>query len=156
MTGDASVLRLSAQLIELMGLLHSRIAGDAMQIMSESNMTMPQMVSLHLLRDGGSRNVGAIGQMLNLSPSATSHLVDRLVERGFVTRDEDATDRRQKNVAITPAGLDIVERLSAARSQQISLGVADIEPELRDRLSPLIELVTTQLRRGGPPGCQGS
>ncbi|MSQ03327.1 MAG: MarR family transcriptional regulator [Myxococcales bacterium] len=77
--------------------------------------------------------------MLNLSASATSHLVDRLVERGFVTRDEDTTDRRQKNVAITAAGLDIVQRSSAARRQQIGAGVADIEPE-----------------RGGPPGCQGS
>lgn len=153
MRDEASIRRLTAQLIELMGLLHSHMTGDAMQVMAEANITLPQMVCLHILRDLGPRNVGTLGQMLHLSPSATSHLVDRLVDRGFVTRVEDPADRRQKSIAATPTGVELTERLAAARAEQIAGAVAQIEPELRDRLSPIVDLVTTQLRRGGPPGC---
>ncbi len=156
MGDEVSIDTLTTRLIELMNVLHSRMAGDAMQILAEANITLPQMVCLHLLREVGARNLGAIGQILNLSPSATSHLVDRLVEKGLVTRVEDVVDRRQKNVDITAAGLELTARLAAERTEQIRLTVSQIEPELRDRLSPLIELVTTQLRRGGPPGCPAS
>lgn len=152
----AGVSRLTGQLIELMGLLHSRMAGDAMQLMAELNLTMPQMVCLHILKDGGSRSVGAIGGVLNLSASATSHLIDRLFERGIVTREEDPADRRQKLVSITPLGVEIVDRLSAARSEQIGAAVADIDPELRAQLTDLVSLIIIQLRRGGPVVCPQS
>lgn len=148
--------RLAAQFIEIMGLLHSRMAGDAMQIMAELNLTLPQMVCLHMLKTGGSSSVGGIGGTLNLSPSATSHLVDRLFERHIVTREEDPVDRRQKLIAITPLGIEIVDRLAAARSEQIGAALADIDPELRSQLTDLITLIIVQLRRGGPVRCPQS
>jgi len=150
MAADSSVPRLTVQLIELMEQLHSRMAGDAMQLMAELNITMPQIVCLHILRHGGPRSVGAISTALSLSASATSHLVDRLFERGMVSRVEDPADRRQKLISLTPSGHETVERLAAARTEQIGAAVADIDPELRARLTDLVDLILTQLRRGGP------
>jgi DNA-binding MarR family transcriptional regulator len=156
MPAAPAVPQLTAQLLELMALLHSRMAGDAMQIMAETQITLPQMVALHILHESGAKNVGAIGAMLNLSPSTTSHLVDRLYERGLVAREEDPVDRRQKSITITPAGSQLIERLAAARSQQISAGLSLVEPELQERLSALVDLIISQLRSGGPPSCQPS
>lgn len=150
MPGDAAVSRLTAQLIELMELLHSRMAGDAMQLMAEANITMPQIVALHILRRGGPRSVGTIGAALSLSASATSHLIDRLFERGLVSRVEDPADRRQKLISLTPAGHETVERLANARTEQIGAAVADIDPALRARLTDLVDLIITHFRRGGP------
>lgn len=153
---EPAVQNLTAQLIALMALLHSRMAGDAMQIMAETQITLPQMVTLHILHESGARSVGTIGTMLNLSPSTTSHLIDRLFERGLVTREEDAADRRQKSIAITSTGSQLIERLAAARSAQISAGLALVEPELQQRLSTLVDLIISQLRSGGPNPCQPS
>ena len=153
MDRNASIPVLTTRLVELMAHLHSRFAGDALQLMVETNITLPQMVCLHTLKFQGSQNVGAIGQTLSLSASATSHLVDRLFERGFVTREEDPSDRRQKVVAITSSGLELATRLDDARFEQISRAVADIDPDLRDRLVAVIEQVTQQLRPGGPGKC---
>jgi DNA-binding MarR family transcriptional regulator len=114
------------------------------------------MVTLHILHESGARSVGTIGTMLNLSPSTTSHLIDRLFERGLVTREEDAVDRRQKSIAITSTGSQLIERLAAARSAQISAGLALVEPELQQRLSTLVDLIISQLRSGGPNPCQPS
>jgi DNA-binding MarR family transcriptional regulator len=42
-------------------------------------------------------------------------MVDDLVRRGFVLRNEDAEDRRMKRVRLTDAGGAVIRRLNAAR-----------------------------------------
>jgi len=69
-------------------------AGDMLSIMAESGLTMPQIVTLHVLRRAGSYTVSAIAERLRLSKAATSHLIEQLVVKGFVTRIEDSVDRR--------------------------------------------------------------
>src|SRR5882757_5743547 len=84
----------------LMGLVHRRSAGSTLALMNEAGLTMAQMVALYVLDHLGAQSVGAVASFLNLSPAATSHLVDRLVTSGFVGRTEDPVDRRQKRVVI--------------------------------------------------------
>ncbi len=156
MPADAANAALAERLILLMGLLHSRFAGESLALMAESQITLPQLVTMHGLSEGGPRSVGQIGAMLNLSASATSHLVDRLFERGFVTREEDPADRRQKHIAITAEGLSLIRRLTADRTEQVGRAVAEIDPALRERLTDIVDLIIHQLRLGGPPGCPQS
>ena len=89
---------------KLMGLVHRRSAGSTLALMNAAGLTMAQMVALYVLDHLGPQSVTAIAAFLNLSPAATSHLVDRLVTGGFVGRTEDQEDRRQKRIAITPTG----------------------------------------------------
>src|SRR4051812_28548652 len=111
--------RVATLLPELMGLLHCVIAGETLQIMHEAGLTMPQMVAMHVLRARGATAIGDLGSMLNLSTSATSHLVDRLVERAFVDRVEDAEDRRQKRLTLTDGARDLLDRLADARTKEL-------------------------------------
>ncbi len=135
---------------ELMGLVHRRFAGDAMQIMAESGLTMPQIVALHVLRFGPPCHIGALGEHLKLSTSATSHMVERLFEKGLVDRTEDPIDRRQKNVAITAEGIALVVRLHTERTQELSRALSTLDPELREQLVSVFERVIAQLRAGDP------
>ena len=48
--------------------------------------------------------IADIAQATGLTHNAASRLVDRLVQAGYVSRAEDAHDRRQKRVELTPAG----------------------------------------------------
>src|SRR5699024_6360038 len=45
-----------------------------------------------------------------LSQPALSRLVERLVERGLVTRTVDPRDRRAVGIALTPAGVDVQQQ----------------------------------------------
>src|SRR3954465_14947015 len=92
---------LSALVNAMLSHVHRRSAGDSLAIMTEAGLTMPQLVTLHMLAPAGGRSVGAIAASLRLSPPATSHLVDRLVRARLVVRTEDPDDRRQKRLAIT-------------------------------------------------------
>jgi MarR family transcriptional regulator, organic hydroperoxide resistance regulator len=107
---------------------------DALAVMSQSGLTIAQLVALHVLVMHGVHTVGGIASCVKLSAAATSHLVDRLVQRGLVARIEHAVDRRQKQVSISPTGRALMERLERARMAGITGLLAQLSPELRGRL----------------------
>src|SRR5690242_6869135 len=121
---------LSALVNELMSHIHRRFAGDSLAIMADAGLTMPQLVTLHMLAHAGGRSVGTIAGCLRLSPPATSHLVDRLVRAKLIVRTEDPEDRRQKRLAITDAGRSLVEKLNSERSREVSVVLARLTPAL--------------------------
>jgi DNA-binding MarR family transcriptional regulator len=99
-------------------------------------ITMPQLKALSLIaaRERGlsSRELAAV---LGVGASAITPLVDRLVERGLVRREEDARDRRITRLQATEAGAAALDRMLA--------GQGDVIREALGRLSPA-QLVQTQ------------
>ena len=132
---------------ELMCMVIQRSAGEMLRIMAAEGLSMPQMVSLHVLRDCGPLSISAIAEKLSLSLAATSHLVDRMVQQELVIRREDTTDRRQKRVAIAPSGKELLERLVQARLREATQIMAGLPPELHEQLEQVLEQVVGQLRQ---------
>jgi DNA-binding MarR family transcriptional regulator len=58
----------------------------------------------HLSRNNG-RTVGQISNLLGISSTATTKLVDRLERKQLVTRITDKMDRRRVLIHLTPLGL---------------------------------------------------
>jgi DNA-binding MarR family transcriptional regulator len=137
--------RLSALIGELMSQVHRRSAGDTLTILTESGLTMAQLVSLHFLQQTGARSVSAIAATLRLSPAATSHLVDRLVQARLVERKEDPDDRRAKRVGITPAGTALAARVQAERTREFADVLGRLNPALRRRFAAVLTLVNREL-----------
>src|SRR3954467_10492077 len=85
-------------------LLHSWIGlsmkiakgGSAMKEAADAGMTVQQITAIHALMFEGPCSVTQLTERLGLSVSATSHLVQRLVEQGYARRYEDEADRRSK------------------------------------------------------------
>ena len=92
--------------------------GGTLALMNEAGLPMAQMVALYILDYAGAQSVTAIASFLNLSPAATSHLVERLVVGRFVGRTEDQSDRRQKRVAITATGRALAARVHNERARE--------------------------------------
>ena len=68
-----------------------------------------QFAVLRYLSEAGSATVGEVQEHIYLSPSATSTLVARLEEAGYVTRTRSKNDNRVVIVELTPAGRDLAE-----------------------------------------------
>lgn len=73
------------------------------------------------------RTLGALARMLELSPNATTELVDRAVTAGLVTRTGDGADARVKRIAPTAHG-----------TSSYFAAVNDLRPE-RLRLVAILE-----------------
>jgi MarR family 2-MHQ and catechol resistance regulon transcriptional repressor len=63
---------------------------------------------LEVLLHKGPLPVNTIGPMVNLTPGSISIAVERLVEKGRVSRVESAEDRRVRMVALTRAGNNLI------------------------------------------------
>lgn len=146
-TATSSAERTTELLRELFSFILQRSAGEMLRVMSELGLSMPQMVALHMLRNCGPYTISALAEKLSLSLAATSHLVDRMVHQGLVARTEDAADRRQKQVAIAPAGLSLLERLVAARLAETNQVITLLPPDLRAQLEGVLEQVLGQIKR---------
>ena len=144
--------QLSGLVNELLSHVHRRSAGDSLALMTEAGLTMPQLVTLHMLAHAGARSVGTIAGCLRLSPPATSHLVDRLVRAKLVVRTEDPEDRRQKRLAITDGGRSLVQRINTERSREVSVVLSRLTPALRRQFAEVLERVVEELASLPVPG----
>jgi len=134
----------------LMAQVYRRFAGDAMAMMAETGLTMPQMVALQVLRFGGPQSINGLMERLRLSMSATSHLVDRLVEKGYVDRREDPDDRRQKRVEITATGAGIIDHLAQLQTVEFTRVLGTLDPALQAQLVVVFERAIAELAVTAP------
>jgi len=146
---------------ELTSIITQRSSGEMLSIMSESCLSMPQMVSLQILAHSGPRSISALAAHLNLSLAATSHLVDRLVQQNLVARSEDLDDRRHKSVAISAAGNAILDRVYQTKVRDINQAVSVLPTELRAELQHALAQIVDALKEAPAPqtgraahGCQ--
>lgn len=117
----------------VMQLYVRRSIRDMNALLRELQLSMPQMGTLHFLAAEGGQSVSAIADHLDLSLGATSHLVDRLVQRDLLTRIEDPHDRRQKRVAIAPAGAALVQGIQQRAAVAFEELLEPLPSELRER-----------------------
>src|SRR3954471_2904461 len=91
-------------------------------------LSMTQLATLYVLDAGVPVSLGALAERVGRSLSATSRLVDALVRRGLLERQEHPTDRRVRRVAIAKDGEALLRRLERTR--------ADAQLEIMNRLDP--------------------
>lgn len=74
---------------------------------------------LEVLLHKGPMPVNTIGPKVWLTPGSISVAVDRLYERGLVSRVESEEDRRRKIVALTPEGRKLIEGAFATHAKEM-------------------------------------
>lgn len=104
-------------------------------------MTFSQLVAIAVVRDHGARTISQIAELVDLSQNATSRLVDRLVQAGFLLRSEDPNDRRQKRVELTEKGEAFMPEVRAASLEAYDDLLANVPVEVKERLlNALLEI----------------
>ncbi len=113
----AQSLATQAQLLEQISLQISLHTRKQLTLDLEAfNMSLSQYMVLRALRDHPRGcNMSALAYASLQSPPTITGIVDQLVIAGWVARDRDAQDRRSVLVVLTPAGEELLERISAVR-----------------------------------------
>jgi MarR family 2-MHQ and catechol resistance regulon transcriptional repressor len=84
---------------------------------------------LEVLLHKGPLPVNTIGPIVNLTPGSISIAVDRLFEKGLVSRVESTEDRRVRIVALTPRGKDLIVPAFRKHAGQTRRVFSDLSPE---------------------------
>jgi MarR family transcriptional regulator, 2-MHQ and catechol-resistance regulon repressor len=83
---------------------------------------------LEALLHRGPLPVNTIGPKVHLTPGSISVAVDRLLEKGLVSRAESPDDRRVRVVALTKTGKDLIVPIFRKHSAEIARVFADANP----------------------------
>jgi MarR family transcriptional regulator, organic hydroperoxide resistance regulator len=81
------------------------------------NLSASEINVLANLADGRSRSVGERGADTATKPTTLTSVLDRLVRRGYVTRDLDPADRRSFQVSLTSDGRPVADAARAAAAE---------------------------------------
>lgn len=76
-------------------------------------LSVNQMHALMLIQKRGKVSISELAALLGVSAPSASAMVDRLVEKGALTREPNARDRRRMDVRIAPAVQADFERVNA-------------------------------------------
>ena len=77
------------------------------QILEPFELSLPQWVILSCLWREGELTISALSDLIGTGFPATSRIVDRMAERGLVTRRRHDTDRRKTVVTATEKGREL-------------------------------------------------
>jgi MarR family transcriptional regulator, 2-MHQ and catechol-resistance regulon repressor len=87
---------------------------------------------LEALLNKGPLPVNTIGPKVNLTPGSISVAVDRLFDKGLVSRLESPEDRRVRVVSLTPKGKELITPVFRKHAAEIGKVFSDASPkELR-------------------------
>jgi MarR family transcriptional regulator, 2-MHQ and catechol-resistance regulon repressor len=84
---------------------------------------------LEALLHKGPLPVNTIGPKVHLTPGSISVAVDRLFEKGLVSRAEGPDDRRVRIVALTRGGKDLIVPIFRKHAAEIGSVFADAKPK---------------------------
>jgi DNA-binding MarR family transcriptional regulator len=113
---------------------------EVFKIADELDLSLTQLKMLFVL-DGsdGELTPSELAKLVGLSPAATGRAIDALTRQGIVSRREDTADRRVKRLALTDAGLQAVDRITAARHAGLMRLVEPLDPAQRAALSVALQ-----------------
>jgi MarR family transcriptional regulator, organic hydroperoxide resistance regulator len=112
-------------------------------------ITPQQYNVLRILRGAGADGLPTLEiaeRMIEQTPGVT-RLLERIEGKGLVRRERCREDRRQILCWLTPAGLELVERLDAPVDQANTEAVAGLDREDQERLLRLLDTIRSQLHQ---------
>lgn len=110
---------LVAAILGLEPLVHRALGPIRASSWADVDVTMSQLKMMFVLHDSfypGGRDglrVGEVARLLGVTLPTVTAVMDKLVERGYVRRDEDRDDRRQHVCRLTAAGRESLDQLMA-------------------------------------------
>ena len=116
----------------------SHLQGKTLTVLTEESVTLQQVLLLRRVKQVGKSTPSDIAERMHMSLPAVSQMIDRLFLVGLLMRNEAQDDRRKKDVAVTPKGHALLERIRRARSAEYAAGVASLSPKLRSDLAKLL------------------
>jgi DNA-binding MarR family transcriptional regulator len=127
-TGSEKIEGTADQFRRIMRMLRSTSNEDWTSL----SLTRAQLRILAQLHQDGPAAVGQLASILGVTLPSITATVDRLVNAGLVSREDDPTDRRRVINRLTPSGTALIERLQEGKRARLivaleHLGRDDIE-----------------------------
>lgn len=130
---------------EFLRFLIQSAGNDFLRAVEDAELSLTQLKAMHVLGSADEElSLNGLAERLGgLSLPTLSRAVEALVQRGYVSRSEDATDRRIKRLRLTAKGRRTIDRLVEIRAAEFEEVLETLTDEERERLAnalaPILE-----------------
>ena len=107
---------------------------QAMESFRHLDVPLAQLKSLFIIATRGATNLSTLAEDLGVTPGNVTHITDRLVEQGLVSREPDARDRRIVRLGPTDKGRELLAGLMESHMGLMSEMLEDMSAEELDLL----------------------
>ena len=147
-TGD-STTDLNVEILDGMAELLASMLTRAEEVAQRNGVPIFFLKALHRL--DCPMAMKDLGMRMRCDPSFVTNVADQLEKRGLATRESDPADRRVKRIALTPAGLELKQRIE----NEILSGLPwrhALDNDERACLLGLVRKLLPAVRAGSVPG----
>lgn len=107
-----------------------------------TGLSMPQFSVMMQLHHRGNCAIGDISERFDITNAAASQLVDKLVQGGFIKREEDPQDRRARMLNLTDKGRKLVQRGIQERYRWMNDLSGKLSAEERAKVTEALNIMT--------------
>lgn len=100
-----------------------------------ADLTFTQLRGLSVLARKQPQRMSDLAEALDMTPASASALIDRMDQRGFVTRRSDPDDRRTVLVELSRRGQHILDIMERGSSDHFGRLIEKMTPTERDALA---------------------
>lgn len=113
-------------------------------------LSLSQMQLVRMIRNREETTITELAELLQVSPPSASVMVDRLVEKGIVTRQQSRADRRKVLVRISPEAIKRIEKIENAILFSFVELVEKIGPQTSRKWCEVLARIKEVLREEQP------
>jgi DNA-binding MarR family transcriptional regulator len=106
---------------------------------TDTDIKLIHLEIMKLLKEEGTLHPAEIGSKLQIAKAQMTHLIDKLVEKGFVVREMCSNDRRTINITMTEKGNKVIE-------EQDNLVIKAVWDNMSSLTDAELEVVSNSLR----------
>lgn len=128
-------------IVQLLRRMVGRIYVDSKRMVKRFGLTGPQTLVLRALLHSGPMSSAALAKAIFVTPSNLTGIIDRLEQKGLVTRTRQATDRRVQLLALTETGRHKAGSLPDPIEEKLAAGLALLDEEQAGAIRAAIEQV---------------
>lgn len=137
-------VRLANEAWEALFTTHTRLMRSFQEEDVWQEVSMSEYDVLYTLsKSDGPLRLGELREGALLSQPALSRLVDRLVDRGLITREADEHDRRAVGLKLTDEGREVQRRTGRAHAKGVAEGMQALNDDEMRQLTALCQKICT-------------
>jgi MarR family transcriptional regulator for hemolysin len=119
------------ELLEVIPVIMKDIRSE-MRSRRPHDLTVPQFRTLAFVDRNEGASLSAVANHMGLTLPSTSRLVDGLIARGMLTREDNPADRRRLKLGVTNHGLTILETSRRGTLTYLANKIASLSAEDRE------------------------
>ena len=121
------------------------LEGGELSLWRRRGLTLTQLRALYRISASGTATCGEVSEHLHMQPSATTGLLNRLVQRGLLERGTRDSDRRVVEMRLTASGLEAVGDIERWRRGDVGRALDALDPADLRAIADVLPRLTAQL-----------